>query len=208
MTTGRRLAGLVGVAVFAAALALGTAAPVPRHRDAGSMVRLSWMARPEWIEECRPATEEELARVEAHMRQRVICDGAAASYALRITVDGDALEERVVRGGGLRNDRPMHVLLDLPVSPGLRRVRVELARREARDSAAGVVASALPAQEDTGLFAGRATRELDERRRRAAAAVPPQLVLDTVVQLAPHRVALVRYRADRRQLELTTDAEP
>ena len=205
MTTGRQIAGLLGTIVLAGGLALATAIPVPTSREAGAAVRLSWTARPEWIEECRAATEEELARVEVHMRQRVVCEGAAASYRLRISVDDTVVAERVVRGGGLRHDRPMHVLVNQPVAPGLRHLRIELERREVRDSLRGMVPSDLAAVEDTGLFAGRAARELDERSRRAAAAVPPRLRLDTVLQLPAQRVALVRYDPDGRRLELVTD---
>ena len=99
----------------------------------------------------------------------------------------------------------MHVLVNQPVPPGLRRLRVELLRREARDSLRDLVPADLAAVEDTGLFAGRAARELDERSRRAAAAVPPRLLLDTVLQLPAQRVALVRYDPDGRRLVLVTD---
>lgn len=207
MTTAQRIAGALVTVALASGLALTSALPVPTSREAAAAVRLSWTARPEWIEECRAATEEELARVEVHMRQRVICEGAAASYRLRIRVDGTVVAEHVVRGGGLRHDRPMHVLVEQPVAPGSRHLRIELERREARDSLHGTLPSDLAAVEDTGLFAGRAARELDERSRRAAAAVPPLLMLDTTVELPAQRVVLVRYDPDGRRLVLATDRD-
>lgn len=195
----RRVSGVLATIGGAVLLAKATALPVPWHRDSTATLRLSWTARPEWIEQCRAATDEELAKVEAHMRQRVVCEGAAATYDLRITVDDAPLAATVVRGGGLRHDRPMHVLMDQPVAPGERRVQVALVRREEHDSGgfSGIIAA-----EDTGLFAGRGARELEERARRAAAAVPPRLLLDTLLHLAPREVTLIRYDADRRRLEV------
>jgi hypothetical protein len=58
------------------------------------------------------------------------------------------------------------------------------------------------------LLGARAIRELDERRRRAAEAVPPHLVLDTIVHLEPGAVLLVAYDERSRRLVALDRARP
>ncbi len=195
-------ATVAGVAL----LAYLSAAPVPYHADESARLRLSWSARPERIEVCRTLTDEELARLAEHMRQRVSCDGVFATYALRIGVDGRMIGESVVRGAGLRNDRPLYVLRDYVVPPGTHRFQVTLTRREKTDNDAAAFAAAVVPDVDTGLYAGRAQREATEHSRRARAAIPASLTLDTVFSLTPQRVALVTLNAERRTLELHAES--
>jgi hypothetical protein len=54
------------------------------------------------------------------------------------------------------------------------------------------------------LFAGRAQREAAERSRRARAAVPPLLQLDTTLDVAPGRTAVVSFDAVSRRLRVST----
>jgi hypothetical protein len=173
---------------------------VRHHGHDTAQLRLSWRARPERIESCRVPSPEELAAVAEHMRQRMICTGVEASYALRVTVDGRLLTDDVVRGGGLRHDRPLSVLRNIEVPPGPHRIVVSLRRRErdtARDS------SGTPtAEPDTGLYAGRAAREASERSRRTLAAIPAELLLDSTVSFTTGRVVLVTIDPDRRQLRV------
>jgi hypothetical protein len=198
-----RTAAVVAVtAALAAALARASAAPLAWHETPSSRLRLSWSARPERIETCRTLSAAELAEREAHMRQRVECDGHAATYALRVTVDGQLVVESVVRGAGLRHDRPLYVLRDLPIDPGAHGVRITFTRRERTDDDAAAFAPAAAPETDTGLFAGRAQREAAEHARRARAAVPASLVLDTTLTFAPRRVRLVTFDAERRTLEV------
>lgn len=161
-------------------------------------MRLSWRARPERIEECRRPSAEELAEVAEHMRQRVICTGVEASYTLRVAVDDSVLTEEIVRGGGLRHDRPLSLLREFPIHQGAHRIHVTLRRREAPT----VMDTSLVegAEPDTGLYAGRAKREASERSRRTLAAIPPSLLLDTVVTFGRARVVLVTFDADIRGL--------
>ena len=195
-------ATVAGVAL----LAYLSAAPVPYHANESARLRLSWSARPERIEVCRTLTDEELARLAEHMRQRVSCDGVFATYALRIGVDGRMIGESVVRGAGLRNDRPLYVLRDYVVPPGTHRFQVTLTRREKTDNDAAAFAAAVVPDVDTGLYAGRAQREATEHSRRARAAIPASLTLDTVFSLTPQRVALVTFNAERRTLELHAES--
>lgn len=131
-------AGIASVVTAALAWALATSSglSVPWHPADATALRLSWSARPERIERCRTLTEAELATRPLHMRQATECEGRAASYALLVVADGDTLEESVVRGGGLRSDRPIFLHRSYVVREGKHRVQVRFTRREAVDSAA------------------------------------------------------------------------
>jgi hypothetical protein len=183
-------------------MAWASAAPLSYQPAGVARLRLSWNARPERIEVCRSASDEELEREEEHMRQRVVCDGRFATYALRVEADGRLLSESVVRGAGLRHDRPVYLLRDFDLASGVHRVRVSFTRRERTDTIAPNAAPSARGAADTGIFAGRAEREADERRRRARAAIPARLVLDTTLAFAPGRVLVVTFNQDRRAFEV------
>jgi len=202
MNLARVLAAGTATTAGLALLALSSAAPLGYHAQDTARLRLSWSARPERIEVCRQLSTEEQARREEHMRQRVECEGVFATYVLRVEVDGGAIGVTVIRGAGLRHDRPLYLLRDYPVPPGQHRVRVSLTRREKTDDGAAAFAEAVVPEADTGLFAGRAQREATERARRTRAAIPPSLVLDTTFAFTPRQVALVTFNAERRILEV------
>lgn len=178
-----------------------SAADIPWHEPGTAELRLSWSARPERIEECRRLTEEEMQARPEHMRQTVECTGRLATYDLSVTVDGATLVTEVVRGGGLRNDRPMYLLRSLAVEPGERRVHVALRRREVVDSAS------LPDVESAAAAAGdplasRDAREARMRRERALASLTPVLVLDTALTFEPQRAVVVTYDQEARRLRV------
>ena len=161
MSVWRGVVGIVVTVVIAGVLAASSGVSVPWHEVGAAELRLSWSARPERIETCRTLSDEEYARRPAHMRQRVVCEGTTATYALTVSADGIALDEAVVRGGGLRGDRPIFLLRSYAVPAGERRVQLRFARREVVDSTT--------------------TRH----------ALPPELLLDTAVVIRPGTVALV-----------------
>ncbi|MEZ4585389.1 MAG: hypothetical protein R2909_03190 [Gemmatimonadales bacterium] len=205
MTTPSRwriVPALVGTTILFGLLAWTSAVPLPFHRSEEARLRLSWTARPDRLEECRILSPAELAKAPEHMRRRVECEGRFASYDLRVEVDGRLAGEAVVRGGGLRHDRPIHVLRELSVTPGTRRIRLSFVRRESVELSTGV--DSVIAEADTGLFAGRAERELAERARRRQAAIPPRLELDTTVTIGRRAVALITWDAERKTFELRT----
>ena len=189
-------------------MARASAAPVPFQPAGMARLRLSWNARPERIEVCRSASEEELEREEEHMRQRVVCDGRFASYVLRVEADDRLLSESVVRGAGLRHDRSVYLLRDFDLSSRAHRVRVSFTRRERAGAGATNARSGARPAADTGVFAGRAERETDERRRRARAAVPARLMLDTTLVFAPGRVIVITFDQDRRELQVLGGTPP
>jgi hypothetical protein len=200
----RWLLAVAGTVAMAAGLVALSAAPVRLPHATSSRIRLSWRARPEQIETCRTLSEKELEEREEHMRQRVECDGRAATYLLRVESDGRVLHESVARGGGLRNDRPLFILREIDVPPGLHRLRIEFTRRERTDDDAAAYESAAPVGVDTGLFAGRAQREATERTRRAGAAIPPRLSLDTTMHIPAGRTAVITFDAVARRLRVAT----
>ncbi len=103
MSPARRVAGL---AVAAAALIATTVLsqwPWQAEQGGRSLLRISWRARGERIEDCRRATAEELAALPAHMRQEVVCaDPRVAPYRLRVAVDGRSLVDSAAPGSGIR----------------------------------------------------------------------------------------------------------
>jgi hypothetical protein len=186
-------------------MAHASAAPIPFHSADSARLRMSWTARPERIEACRTLSDAELAEREEHMRQRVDCDGRLATYALRVGVDGRRVSESVVRGGGLRHDRPIHLLSDVDIPPGRRHVVITFTRREKTDDDAAAFRHVESDVADTGIFAGRAEREMAEHARRAEAAIPPRLKLDTTLVIQPGRVVIVTFDPDDRRLTVVSD---
>lgn len=201
----RRFAALVASAIVLVLLARASAMPLPYHDGGAARLRLSWSARPERIEVCRALSAEELARREEHMRQRVECDGRFATYLLRVESDERLVSESVIRGAGLRHDRPLYLLRDLDLPAGEHRIRVTFTRREKTDDDAAAFARVTTTGGDSGIFAGRAEREADEHARRARAAIPAMLVLDTSLTFTPQRVKLITFDRDRRALEVLDD---
>lgn len=202
-TGARRVLGAALTVGALAGIAWASAAPLRLHAGGRALLRLSWTARPERIETCRAVSAEELAEVEAQMRQRVICEGRSATYALRVKLDDEVVEESVVRGAGLRHDRPLYLLRELDVPAGVHRLRVSFVRRERVEDDDGAFQRVRSgAEADTGLFAGRAEREREEHERRARAAVPRRLALDTMVVFREGRVVLATFDPDRRALRL------
>lgn len=108
--------------------------PIGLPGSGEAALRLAWRARPDRIEECRPQSEEVLARLPPHMRQAVICEGVSATYVLEVRRDGALIAERVVAGGGLRRDRPLYVFQEIPMPDGEASVSVRFTRREVGES--------------------------------------------------------------------------
>ena len=174
-----------------------------------AIVRVAWSARPERIETCRRVSDEELAKLPVHMRQRLVCEGTTARYRLEVTRNGLLLDTATMQGGGMRHDREVYVSREVLIPPGDSRVSVRFVRIDsssatgADDRPAGADdeprARAVPdtsqrADSARGpVLADRSVRETDERRRRRAEAIPPVLSLDTVVTLASRAAILVTY---------------
>jgi hypothetical protein len=193
-------AGVAVAALALIALRAGSLVPLRTASVGESVLRLSWSARPERIEQCRRLTDAELAERPQHMRLRWECEGRFARYLLTVSVDGRPIAADTVRGGGLRHDRPMHLFREFALAPGERRLGVTLRRIDAHqrpDSASDQTAVGAAA-------ADRETREAQERRVRRAEALPEALAFDTVLAIPAGRVALVSYANSERKLVLRT----
>lgn len=92
--------------------------------DGDARIRLSWRNEPIRVEECRALTDEDQADVPAHMRRAQSCTGYHVDYELRLEIDGRAVAVDTVAPSGMRRDRPVYVLRDIPVPPGRHDVEV------------------------------------------------------------------------------------
>lgn len=195
MTRWRALAGF-GVGV-AAALGISGLSRAARHPDVTSdgLLRVTLSARPERIERCRRLSESELAERPAHMRLALECEGGSATYRFRVWRDSVLLDDRILRGSGFRHDRPIHLLREYSVPPGVRDLRVALQRVE--EVPVDSAASGMEVQ-DTGME--RSSRETAERLRRRMEALPPGVEWRGRLTVQARRVVLVRWDPVAREL--------
>ncbi len=198
-----RVAGVAAMVIVLLALREGSSVRLRNPAGDQAWIRLSWSARPERVEQCRRRSDEELAARPEHMRLRLECTGTFARYRLRLSVDEAEVLSEIVRGGGFRHDRPMHVLHEAAVRPGLVRVRVSLVRIDT------VEAVSVAGESDSGAVAmsEREAREQEERVRQAGEGIPPELGLDTTLTLGAGRVVLITYDGTRRALVARTGRE-
>lgn len=123
----RRLAlfpPVVGAAVLAAAIVLGSRVAWMAEPGDDGLIRLSWKAVGERVEACRAPSPEELQALPAHMRPKEICDGALASFRLTVSIDSLPVAARTLRAPGTRHDRPTTVYEEFAVAPGRHRLEI------------------------------------------------------------------------------------
>jgi hypothetical protein len=206
----RRSVGLVLAVTMILGLASLSRAPYRIGPSEAALIRLAWSARPERIETCREPSEAELAALPAHMRQRVVCEGTSARYRLQVSRDGTPVLDEVVRGSGLRHDRPVYLLRDLPTPPGRHDLEVRFERIDSLNPAA-LAAPQVDERDRDSLIAGlpgRDRREADEREHRRLEAVPASLTLREVVTLDPRQILLVTYDVEGRRLVSVSGRAP
>ena len=167
-----------------------------------AVLRLAWTARPERIEDCRPQSEEELAKLPAHMRQAVVCEGTTAAYRLEVRRDGALIADQIVRGGGLRRDRPLYVFRDISLPPGDAAIAVRFFRVDGvgKPTASDAAAPAGSPRDRHSMDDDRRRREDEERIRGQEEAIPAVLSLEHRFHFMPREVILVTYDAERREL--------
>lgn len=206
---------VLGVAA-AAAVVIATAAAshttITLNRNDASMLRVALSARPERVENCRTVSDEELAALPQHMRQRVICDGVTARYNFEVLRDDVLLASSEVTGGGLRHDRQLYLFRELSLPAGRAVLEVRLTRIDsgAPASSNGSDSSVAHVSDDDSRQSlasdGRDQREVDEHRRRVEDEVPASLVFRETVTLQPREVVLVTYDRDQKRLLLVRDS--
>lgn len=203
----RLAAGLVSALVLAGVVAASHLL-VTFHPSDDALLRVAWSARPERVESCRTLSEEELEKLPAHMRQRVVCEGTTARYRLDILRDGQPLSSTVLRGGGLRHDRQLYAFQELPVPHGSSTFEVTLTRLDGGGPAGGDAdgeGASRGGADGTAVPApttDREQRELEEHRRRVEDEVPSSLSMSETVTLAPREVALLTYDPGSRGFRL------
>ncbi len=121
-TVGAALAVLASVGLVALS-------DIRYHAEASedAIIRLSWRAVSERIEECRIPSEEELAALPPHMRRTEICEGRLAPFQLDVSIDGRSVHSGQIRASGARQDRPTYVFQEFRVSPGRHELKVRFA---------------------------------------------------------------------------------
>jgi hypothetical protein len=213
--------GLATIVTVAAALALAVASAAPFRVNAmpDARLRVAFSARPERLETCRTPSADEQAKLPAHMRQGVVCEGITASYRLEVRRDDSLVASALLRGGGLRHDRQLYALRELSVPSGRSTIDVRLVRvdtvvprpdteqrasedhereehrtREGRDD------------DDDDDRHGARSRDDDEHQRRVADEVPSMLTLREHVTLNPREVLLVTYDQASRRLRTVRGA--
>jgi hypothetical protein len=174
-----RVLSVAAACAFIAALVWMSSISMIEHPASDSQLRLAWSALPERVEDCRQRSPDELARLPQHMRQPLACEGTTAAYRLQVRVAGALVVDRVVRGGGLRHDRRLYVLEEVPVAPGPADIQVRFDRVGA-------------ARSDN---AGAATQRVES--------VPPHLDFDQRLVFPEREVVLMTYSPDTRSLIAT-----
>jgi hypothetical protein len=173
-----------GVVVAAmGAIVWASSAPMTVHGSDRGMLRLALSARPERIEVCREQSAEELAKLPAHMRQPLVCEGTSARYRLTVRREGDLLLDRTLHGGGVRQDRRLYVLEELQLDPGQASIEVRLDRIDDPQTNPGTRPSQPVATET----------------------VPPHLSLSQRVSVERRQVLLITYAPERRALIVIQD---
>lgn len=118
-------------------LAALTRAPYRVASEDEARVRLSWRIRSEQVGACVPPSEEELEQLPSHMRNPEACVGDVPPFRLRVRVDGRTAVDQEVRAGGVRGDRPVYVLREVPVEPGAHSLRVSFEQQDPADGPTG-----------------------------------------------------------------------
>ena len=222
-------AGVGLAAVALAGIAWASRAPMALASVDGAIVRISLGARPERIERCITQSDEELEKLAPQMRQRVICEGVSARYRLELRQGNDVLVSRVLRGGGLRNDRPIYVFQEVPVPAGRVSLRLDLTRidtvppeadhddddrdegrrdEDRRDQARRDDDSRRDEHDQrdeddrrrSDDMSDRDERDRENRRERRNQSVPAELHLEVEETLEPGEVVLLTYDASSRTL--------
>jgi hypothetical protein len=126
-------------------LAVLSALPMPGDPPTHALLRLDWRLRGEEAGDCLRPTQADLDALPPHMRNPNACLGALPPYHLRLWVDDVVVIDEEVRGGGARQDRPLTVYRDVPVEPGVRRLRAEFVRATADEGTEAVMPQERPA---------------------------------------------------------------
>ncbi|PRX38055.1 hypothetical protein SAMN05216257_103426 [Meinhardsimonia xiamenensis] len=125
--------GAVSLALFLAVAAVSQWPSWQSVPDEAAVIRLS--LRHGGVRACRPASEEELARLPPNMRLREICDRRRAPVHVRLVLDGQALIDRAVPPSGLWGTGPSRLYARFAVPAGPHQIALWLAENPEGDGA-------------------------------------------------------------------------
>lgn len=130
MTRLRHLVGgtLVSTAIIAAAAVLSAWPSVRTLPPDTAMITVSLSHG--GARNCRPLTDEELAKLPPNMRRKEICDRRRLPVYLELDIDGETVLARSLPPGGIAGDGASRILERFTVHAGEHRIAVRL-----RDSA-------------------------------------------------------------------------
>ena len=177
MTRANQLPGVALAAAMLAGMVWASNASITVHTSADAMLRLAWSVLPERVEVCREPDANEQARLPQHMRQRLVCEGDAASYRLTVRADGRTLADQIVRAGGMRRDRRLYVFHEAPLPVGERAIDLRFDRIDR----AGTPSPLLPSGPGVST-------------------VPPHLAFVQRVTVRSREVVIITYDPERRAL--------
>jgi hypothetical protein len=189
MTFHNRIVGAALAVALMAAIAGLSRARITVHGSDHAVLRLAWSARPERIENCRQQSGEELARLPAHMRQPIVCEGATAEYRLSVFYGGQVVAEWPVRGGGLRQDRSLYVFHEVPLDPGDAAIDVRFDRVGPDPPRSAAESRTVLSEPGSG-----------GQRPPRGETIPPHLSFQQRLRVRPREVMLVTYSPERRAL--------
>ncbi|HSJ10414.1 MAG TPA: hypothetical protein VK928_10885, partial [Longimicrobiales bacterium] len=118
---------LASAALTLPVAALSRAPWTPPGADTATL-RFSWRMSVKAQENCRARTQEELDALPVHMRTPEVCTRDDAAYVLVTRIDDTTPDTVHLLRGGVKGDRPLFVLEERVLPPGVHRVGVELQR--------------------------------------------------------------------------------
>jgi hypothetical protein len=130
--------GALVVLLLLAAIRLGSSLPLPAATGPSvsqGVLLLDWRLRGEEAGECLRPTQDPSSSLPAHMQNPGACAGELPPYRLRLWVDGTLAADHLVRGGGLRGDRPLTVHETHLLPPGERELRILFERESPGEGA-------------------------------------------------------------------------
>lgn len=190
---GISLASVAILVIGAATRVPWTATPADR-----ALLRLSWRAESETMQECRSLTEEELAELPVHMRTPEVCERRAVPYLLKVDIDGRTLLDDTLHGSGAREDRPVYVFREFALRPGAHAIDVEFLAIGAEDAGMDEDRENDLDHEDDDEESEDDENDDENDEEEELAGV--RLTFSDTILFSQREVALVSYDPDRRAL--------
>jgi hypothetical protein len=109
---------------------------LPRHRaiaEGVGVVTLSFSHGADRRAACRPATEEELAKMPPNMRRKEICPRERPPIAVEFEIDGERLFAADIAPSGIAGDGPSRVHRDFELPAGTYELTVRMRDRPGED---------------------------------------------------------------------------